>query len=152
MPKGHKKELNLVAGLVEMDRALAYAMRKNMGTAERILVSSAGEEDKAALRAYLESHPLSRKKPSAPSMKPAPRVLSERERILERVARVLTGLSEPNLRNLYELAKSMGRVERSRVKAALPRTPRQGGDAGKDGRTNLKGEGSASAAEAIDGG
>jgi hypothetical protein len=124
MPKGHKKNLDLRGGLQEMDRALAYAMRKNMATAERLLNSPIEESEKVGLRAYLEGHPLSRKQQSNPEPNPAPRIPTERERFLERVTRVLMDLSDPNLRNLYELAKSMGRVERSREQPSPPKVRR----------------------------
>lgn len=133
MPKGYKKELNLRAGLVELDRALACAMRKNLGTAERLLQSSLGESEKSELRAYVEGHPLSRNNhASAPTTEPVPRPLSERERFLERMARVLSGLSDQNLLSIYEFAKTMGRVQRSQGRPNNAKPRRQKPDAGKE--------------------
>jgi SOS response regulatory protein OraA/RecX len=117
---------------VELDRALAFAMRKNLGTAERLLKSSLGEAEKSELRVYLDAHPLSRNKQAADQpTEPVPRALSERERFLERIARVLSGLSDQNLLSIYEFAKTMGRVQRSQGKPESPKTRRQKSDAGK---------------------
>jgi hypothetical protein len=151
MPKGHKKELNLRDGLLETDRALTYAMRKNLGTAERLLNSPIEEAEKAELRTFLEGHPLARKTPPTPSPVSVPQVLTERERFLERVIRVLSGLSEPNLRNLYELAKSMGRVENTGEKNPPQRSKRRP-MAANQGSGGLKEGNGPAAAEASVGG
>ena len=141
MPKGYKKELNLRAGLVELDRALAFAMRKNLGTAERLLQSSLGEAEKSELRGYLEDHPLFRNKStSGPTAEPVPRILSERERFLERVARVLSGLSDQNLLSIYEFAKTMGRVQRSQGKQTNPKPKRKKSDAGRESEDSVRGD------------
>lgn len=141
MPKGYKKELNLRAGLVELDRALAFAMRKNLGTAERLMQSSLGESEKSELRAFLEGHPLSRnKQASAPTIEQVPRPMTERERLLERMTRVLSGLSDQNLLSIYEFAKTMGRVQRSQGRPSNPKPRRQRADAGKEKEGGVTGD------------
>lgn len=114
MPKGHKRTLGLGAEWFELEKSLSAAVRKYRALADRLLREPVDEGVKAELKGFLERNSLDRKKVPEPDKNALPRILSERERLLERFGRTLRSLSEANQRNLYELAKSMGRVERAR--------------------------------------
>jgi hypothetical protein len=114
MPKGHKRTLGLGAEWFELDKSLSGAVRRYRAFADRLVREPLDEGVKAELKGFLERNFPERKKSSGTNKKEPPPVLSDRERLLERFGRTLRSLSEANQRNLYELAKSMGRVERAR--------------------------------------
>lgn len=114
MPKGQRRVLGLAEQWSELDRSLSAVVRKNQAFADRLAREPLGEGERAELKAYLDKAGFGRKGKTEPEVKPAVRVLSEKDRLLERFGKALRSLGEANLRNLYELAKSMGRVERAR--------------------------------------
>jgi hypothetical protein len=114
MPKGHRRTLGLGAEWYELDKSLSAAVRRYRAFADRLVREPLDESVKAELKGFLERNPLERKKTPDSTKKDPPPILSDRERLLERCGRTLRSLSEANQRNLYELAKSMGRVERAR--------------------------------------
>jgi hypothetical protein len=114
MPKGHKRTLGLGAEWFELEKSLSAAVRKYRALADRLIREPVDEGVKSELKGFLERNSLDRKKAPEPNRNALPRILSDRERLLERFGRTLRSLSEANQRNLYELAKSMGRVERAR--------------------------------------
>ena len=114
MPKGHRRTLGLRAEWFELDKSLSAAVRRHRAFADRLVREPLDESVKAELKGFLERDSLDRKKTPDSNKKDPPPILSDRERLLERCGRTLRSLSEANQRNLYELAKSMGRVERAR--------------------------------------
>lgn len=148
MPKGYKREMDLASTLIEMDRTLLNAVRRNMGISERLLQAPIGDSEKSELQKHLARHPMARSK--QPEMKPdaTPRVLSDRDRLLERTTKTLPGLSDQNLSNLYELAKSMVRTEKPQT-GNVRAKPRRIRDAGAKAVSKEEGA-SKSAASAND--
>lgn len=114
MPKGHRRTLGLGAEWFELDKSLSAAVRRYRAFADRLIRDPLDESVRAELKGFLDRNSLDRKKTPDPNKKDPPPILSDRERLLERCGRTLRSLSEANQRNLYELAKSMGRVERAR--------------------------------------
>jgi hypothetical protein len=147
MPKGHKRTLGLGAEWFELDKSLSGAVRRYRAFADRLIREPLDESVKAELKGFLERNFPNRKESSGTKKKEPPPVLSDRERLLDRFGRTLRSLSEANQRNLYELAKSMGRVERARYPEeggkdnpgearSRARKPRSPGAAGKDPNGN----------------
>ena len=114
MPKGHRRTLGLGADWFELDKSLSAAVRRYRAFADRLVREPLDESVKTELKGFLERNSLGGKKTPDSNKKDPPPIRSEKERLLERCGRTIRSLSEANQRNLYELAKSMGRVERAR--------------------------------------
>ena len=141
MPKGHKRELNLSAGLIESDRSLLYSVRRNIDLAEQLLRLPIGEGEKSELEVYFGRHPLNKPKSVEPVEAPASRILTGRERLSERLIRMLAALSESNLNHLYELAKSMGRMEKPARSENARKKPTREKAAGKSDESAISADG-----------
>lgn len=148
MPKGIRKQRSLGEELVGLDRMLSAAARKNLSIAERMAKESQEPEAKAVLEKFLSRHLLRPKVDATPEKKPATVPTTEKERRIQRLSGYLPALTDWDLANLLELAKSMHRFQ----SAGKPRKPKASGngaaDAGagtetKESRAYLPGTGSA---------
>jgi hypothetical protein len=116
MPKGIKRSLSMGEELREMDRALLGSVRKNLSLIRKYAEASS-EEERAILKEVLENHPLIT--PEKPSVEETPKPLTERERLIEKVAGRIPQLEDPDLRMLLDITRSM----RQRTRPGNPAHP-----------------------------
>jgi hypothetical protein len=97
--------------LVGLDRMLLAAARRNLSFAERLAKESQDPEAKSNLEKFLSRHLLRPKVGTQPEKQAVVVPTSEKERRIQRLANYLPDLTDWDLANLLELAKSMHRFQ-----------------------------------------
>lgn len=96
---------------MDLDRVLLASVKRNLSVARHLAADSSDPVLKAALEKFLTKHILTTK--DMPSEKPViPEPMTEKDKRIYRLTRYLSVLSDTDMRNLLELAKSMNRMRK----------------------------------------
>ncbi len=111
MPKGIRRELNLGEEVMDLDRVLLASVKRNLSVARHLAKESSDPALKVILEKFLIKHILTPKDVALEKpMDTEP--MTEKDRKAYRLNRYLSVLSETDMQNILELAKSMYRIRK----------------------------------------